>query len=242
MKRKDIVILLGSLVCVGVIFFCGYKIGYKEYKNFQGEKLYDTLQDLEPEQKVNNEKHLSETEKLKAINSDYEAWINVPGTNISYPIARGNDNDYYLTHSFDKTDNFCGSIFMDYRNPKDLGEANTNSIIYGHNMLNDTMFAEMQDYKNKDFYEEHKTFTITNTSNEKIPYDIVAVRLYVNGDYKPEFKWNNQEEFKQYVQDMNGKSIYKINCEITNEPIVTLYTCDYTKKGARLIVVGQRHN
>ena len=242
MKKKEIARLLGSLLCVGVIFFCGYKIVYKEYKNLQGKRLYSSLKNIEVKQEEGKTKVLSETEKLKGINSEYTAWIDIPETNIDYPIARTDNNEYYLTHSFDRADNFCGSIFMDYRNPNNLDEVKTNSVIYGHNMLNDSMFAELQNFKNKDFYENHKTFVITDTSNQRITYDIIAVRLYVEGDYKPQFKWNSDDSFRDYLQTMNNKSMYKINCQITDKPTVTLYTCDYTKKGARLIVIGQRHS
>ena len=78
---------------------------------------------------------------VKAQNSDTVAWLSVDGTTINYPIVQTGDNDYYLKHSFDKSIKKSGWTFMDYRNNKNMSD--TNTIFYGHNLLNMTAFGSI---------------------------------------------------------------------------------------------------
>lgn len=82
---------------------------------------------------------------LKSKNKDIVAWIYSEGTQINYPIVQSKDNDYYLRRLLDGTYNQGGTIFMDYRNNKNFEDYNT--IIYGHNMKNNTMFGTLINYK-----------------------------------------------------------------------------------------------
>ena len=78
---------------------------------------------------------------LKKINDETVGWINVNNTNINYPFVRSRDNDYYLSHSYDKTYNNAGWVFMDYRNNRDLN--NKNTILYAHGRIDKTMFGSL---------------------------------------------------------------------------------------------------
>lgn len=82
--------------------------------------------------------------KLKEKNADIKAWIKVNNTNINYPVVQANNNSFYLTHNLYKEQNSAGWIFADYRN--NLETLDKNTILYGHNRLNDTMFAELEKY------------------------------------------------------------------------------------------------
>lgn len=81
--------------------------------------------------------------ELKEMNSSIAGWIKLGGTNINYPFVQGNDNSYYLTHSFNKSGNQAGWIFLDYRNNKD--EYDKNTIIYGHALQTGSMFGSLKD-------------------------------------------------------------------------------------------------
>lgn len=250
MKRKELLRNIATVICVGVILFCGAKIAYKEYNYYSSKKLYSEVQKLQPTQvKVAKETNKGEeketdnkTKQLEEMNSNYVGWIDIEGTNINYPIVKTDDNEFYLKHGFDRTYNYCGAIFMDYRNPSSLTEKESNSIIYGHNMRNDTMFAELQKYRDKQFYEQHKQITIMDKENQENKYEIISVKLYGNEEFQPQFKWNNSSDYVQYLTDIEKTSLYEIDAQITDQPIITLYTCDYSSKGARLVVTAQRIN
>ena len=77
-------------------------------------------------------------------NNDTVGWIKVNGTTIDYPIVQSSDNEFYLSHSFDKTENRAGWIFSDFRN--NLNNFNYNSVIYGHRLRDNTMFGNLTMY------------------------------------------------------------------------------------------------
>ena len=81
---------------------------------------------------------------LRQVNPDVVGWIRIPGMKIHYPITQGEDNSYYLTHTWEGESNYCGAIFLETMNSADFTDFNT--IIYGHNMRNGSMFAGLHDY------------------------------------------------------------------------------------------------
>lgn len=90
---------------------------------------------------------------LKEINEDVLGWIRIPDTKIDYPLLQGEDNDFYLNNTWDKQPNSVGSIFLEYLNSPDLTDYNT--IIYGHNMRNGSMFAALQHYAAPEHWKTH---------------------------------------------------------------------------------------
>ena len=92
-------------------------------------------------------------------------WIYSDGTPINYPIVQTTNNEYYLRRLIDGTYNQAGSIFMDYKNSSDFSDYNT--IIYGHNMKNDSMFGTLTSYESQDYYNEHKEMYLYS-ENKKI--------------------------------------------------------------------------
>ena len=90
---------------------------------------------------------------LKASNPDYKGWLYVPCLEISYPVVRGEDNEYYLTHLADGSGNRNGCLFVDCGNSSDFSDDNT--IIYGHHMRSGAMFASLVNYRDQDYYDAH---------------------------------------------------------------------------------------
>ena len=90
-------------------------------------------------------------ESLQSINPEVIAWIQIPALDISYPVAKGTDNAYYLHHMINGETNKSGSIFMDYHNQEDFTDRNT--IIYGHNMRDGSMFGTLEKYQDPGVYD-----------------------------------------------------------------------------------------
>lgn len=90
---------------------------------------------------------------LKEVNPDVLGWIRIPDTKIDYPLMQGEDNEFYLNHTWEKTVNSVGSIFLEHLNDPALTDYNT--IVYGHNMGDGSMFAGLQSYAGQDFWETH---------------------------------------------------------------------------------------
>lgn len=90
---------------------------------------------------------------LRQVNPDVLGWILIPDTRISYPLLQGTDNNYYLERTWDRQSNAMGSIFLEYLNQPDLTDYNT--IVYGHNMNDGSMFAGIREFRDQEFWKTH---------------------------------------------------------------------------------------
>ena len=172
MKRKKIYGIF-MLVAIAVFLFAGGRI-LQIYLNYQeSQKVYEQMegftqktedQDLSPEAvpgetpgEVAEQGFLQvDFNKLEEINPDVIAWIEIPGLEISYPVVQGRDNDYYLHHLITGENHKSGSIFMDFHNQEDLSDRNT--IIYGHNMKDGSMFGTLDQYQSQALYRNYPYF------------------------------------------------------------------------------------
>ena len=174
-------------------------------------------------------------DSLLQKNNETVAWIKVEGTKINYPIVQTTNNDFYLNHDFQKNSNNAGWIFSDYRN--DFTNLKKNSIIYGHNMNNKTMFGSLPDavlnssWQNNSNNHFIKISTTTANSVWKIfsIYTITPEIYYLKTVF-------SDEEFQEFINTIKNRSIYNFNTDITtNDKILTLSTCDNT--GQKRVVV-----
>lgn len=108
---------------------------------------------------------------LRGISGDVIGWISIPDTGLSYPLVQGEDNDYYLNHAWDGTPTAAGSIFMEYRCAADFSDFNT--IVYGHRMTYDAMFAFLKYYKSQSYWEAHPLVYIKEAGATRC-YEIFA--------------------------------------------------------------------
>lgn len=165
-------------------------------------------------------------EKLENQNEHTVAWIKVKNTNINFPITQSKDNNFYLKHNFKKNYNSAGWIFADYRNSFDTLDENT--IIYGHNRQNGTMFSNLKYLLNKNWFnsEENKSF-IFNTKNNKYIAQIFSVYKINSNQLTLSNSFKDETDFAETVSGWKENSIYTFN-SIPNykDNIITLCTCD----------------
>lgn len=108
---------------------------------------------------------------LQGVNADVAGWIYIPGTELSYPLLCGPDNQYYLNHTWNRVSNSGGAIFLDCRCAPDFTDFNT--IIYGHRMGNDSMFGTLKYYGKQEFWQDHSEIYLLDRSGVHV-YDIFA--------------------------------------------------------------------
>lgn len=174
--------------------------------------------------------------KLREINPDLIAWIIIPGTDVNYPIVQTTDNAKYLKTSFDGSKNACGTIFMNTYNRADFSDMNT--ILYGHNMRNGSMFAVVNKYKNESFMKEHDEIWVLTPFWER-KYKVVSAHEAVDGKetYTIEFGPNGYEQF---ISDQVTRSLYETgNGYDVNMPVITLSTCTGRGELSRMVLVCQ---
>lgn len=163
------------------------------------------------------------------INSDYIGWITIEGTRIDFPIVRGKDNQYYLDHDFYQSENKYGAIFMDYRNLGNFLDAHT--IIYGHTLKDDEMFADLKNYLSQDFLLNHAIITLEGLYETK-EYEIISVYE----EKASEIDINLQSVDQAYIETLIEQSLFDLEPIKTNGKLLTLATCTYSIEDGRLII------
>ena len=172
-------------------------------------------------------------EELSRLNPDVIAWIQIPGTNIDYPIVQGDDNEVYLHRSFEGEETTAGTIFLDFESQSDL--RGYNNIIYGHHMRNGTMFRDIVYYKEQDYFKEHQYFEIY-TPKETIHLKAVSCYYIENDPMVRKTRFKTSESYEAYVQAMLSPCPY---AEIPEEPVKNLYTlvtCSYEVSDGRTVL------
>ena len=186
---------------------------------------------------------------LYAQNSDFVGWLNIPGTNVDYPVMQTDDNDFYLHRNFDKQEVFEGTLFADYRGKITAEGMPQNTVIYGHNMLLKYQFSALQNYKNDIEFLKMSPVIEFNTLYGNAKYKIISVFLvnWLSKDGEV-FKYNstnyfkNKSEFYDFVVECMDRSLYETGVDIEyGDEFLTLSTCDKsTYMDLRLVVVARK--
>lgn len=175
---------------------------------------------------------------LREKNPDTVGWLYVGSCGISYPIVQGEDNDYYMNHTFEGTVNSSGAIIMDYRDDKYLKDWNT--FIYGHNMKNGSMFGSLKKLlKDETLYDSDPYIYVY------LPGYIYRYKIFSYYKDKPDSKmyWtaDTLQEYRQYIRDALSLSVRDLGVETSEENnMVTLVTCSGSGAGKmRFFVHGE---
>ena len=173
---------------------------------------------------------------LREQNTDVLGWIVIPNTKVSYPLVQGEDNDYYLNHTWRKTRSVVGAIFMEQQSSADLTDFNT--IIYGHRMNNRSMFARLLDYKKQSYWQDHPRFYITDDSGTHT-YEIFAAYEPAVGSTPYCIRFSNDTEKQTFINYGLEHSVIETGVvpEVTDR-IVTLSTCTGNGHATRWVVQG----
>lgn len=163
--------------------------------------------------------------KLKLKNNEIIGWINVNNTNINYPFVQTDNNEFYLNHSFDKTYNEAGWVYLDYRNKKNFTDKNT--IIYAHSRLDKTMFGSLSKVLKEDWYKNKDNHIIRiSTETENTLWQIFSVYVIDTETYYITTNFINDNEYSEFLNTISSRSIYDFNTELSiDDRILTLSTC-----------------
>ena len=158
-------------------------------------------------------------------NSDTVGWIQVKGTNINYPIVQTTNNDYYLNHAFDKTENKAGWVFMDYRN--NAVELNQNTIIYAHSRYNGTMFGSLKNILKSSWYTKKENHIIRlSTPTENTMWQVFSVYTIAKESYYITPSFSTTESYQEFLNTIKGRSEVDFSGTVnTNDKVLTLSTC-----------------
>jgi len=204
-----------------------------------GDAAYQQLRLIGESSEEKQEQHINGVDftSLERINPDVVGWLAAKGTEIDYPVVWGKDNDFYLHHLFTGESNKLGSIFMDYRNHSDFSDKNT--IIYGHNMKDGSMFSSLTKYKDQWYYDSFPTMLLY-TPVGKFTIELFA-GIVVDGNYDSvQFDFKDDHDFQSYADSIKKKSTFESDTIINpDDKIITLITCSYEFSNARYALYGK---
>ena len=253
---KIILMLLIVILAISSYFFIKELV-----KNKKETDIFEDLQEIveNPENTTNEnqftdileneEGNLSSEntynlENIAKINSDIIGWIKIDGTNIDYPIMQ--NGDYYLHKDIYKNYSSHGTPYLaPFCNLK----KSDNLIIYGHHMKDNTMFSQLEKYKNYNFYLKHKYikfFTIENGRTIENNYEVmIAFKTIAYSDegfrYYNYTDFQNYEDYEEFVENCRNLEFYYTGVVGTHQDkYITLSTCEYSQKNGRMVVVAKK--
>lgn len=226
-------------VCLLVLLYCGIRL-YNIFSAYaQGDREYQSVTDAVAGDKGKDpggaEENFSfDYQKLYAQNKDAVGWLRMPGTAINYPVVQGEDNTYYLSHTFLKTANYMGAIFLDSRIKQ--GFAAKNPIVYGHNMGNGAMFASLYNFREKVYYQAHPSFELY-TKDGETDYAIFAAYEAAPDSDVYRYDFADGQAYAAYLQQVAHLALYDTGVTVgAGDRILTLSTCVNDDRDVRFVV------
>ena len=180
-------------------------------------------------------------EALRENGPDIIGWLSLPDTAINYPVTQTDNNEYYLHHLYDGTYNKVGCLFADYENQADFSDRNT--IIYGHNMRDGSMFAALNEYGEQGYYDGHPQMYLVTPGGGytmEIFTTFVAEPGESGSDTSPwRLSWKDDGAYTTWLSEMAGRSVIETDVTVTSsDKVLTLSTCTPGGK-SRFIVMGK---
>lgn len=224
--------------CLGLLFIAGAIIclllAYQQLKKYQdGNKEYQQI--IKESTTASNKKEDDfriDWDNLLKENPDCVGWIRM-APSVNYPIVQGSSNQEYLHKGFNGAYNINGTIFMHYQNNPNWTDKNT--ILYGHNMLNGSMFGNNDKYKDIEYAKEHPYFYIY-TPEGKYTYKIFDTIIARDASYPYELNLHTEEAFSTYLEQIDKLKLYRLDVPVSvNDRIVTLSTC--TSHGKKRFII-----
>lgn len=226
-KSNKWLMRLLTLVMIAAIGAAGYA-GYNIFSEAREYEESDTAYDFVVGEATKDDTEYSiDFNTLAQINPDITGWIRMDGTPINYPVVFNPEKgDYYLKHLFTGEYNNAGCVYIDPHNQSDMSDKNT--VIYGHNMRNGTMFAVLANYKKQEYYKSSQKIYYLASDGRAFMFEPFAGYVTTGSDAYVQVTFADDNDFMNYVSDKIRKSTFRSETEIGPEDqIVTLSTCSY---------------
>lgn len=236
-RRVSNIILVIAVIVFAVSAFQLYGI-FSEYNKGKGEYAQ-----IRKNVTVNVEKGKEEVFRvdfapLLEINPDVVGWIRFDEPEeINYPVVQGKDNETYLKKTFEANTNKLGTLFVDCDNAGNFTDKNT--FIYGHNMKNGSMFAQLLRYKEFEFYQKYPYFYIYTPDGNVSTYQIFSAGVVKDTSDSYIKNYADDAAYQTYLDHIKEASAYDTGVEVTTDSqIVSLSTCTNVKQDERFLVHG----
>ena len=227
-----------AALIAGGIYFLFYddlaqKISYEKLKPFMPDI---TVLSVASTEQINKENKAELKKQVRELSQSYDSsrgWIFVPDTNIFYPILQAEVNEYYLHRSYDGSYLYSGSVFLDRRCKSDFsGDVN---MLYGHNMQNGSMFADVLNFLNEDYFDSHKYgWLTTEDSVYRVEFFSVSQPQSYSGVY------NVQRAGDMWLKKLKSFNVIDREIKIEDDDcMISLSTCTNSEGSSRTVMTGK---
>ena len=243
---KKLLTVLWIAACLALILFAGNKLfGISEFYR-EGSDLYDGIaEDYAVTAPAQPPEQAADSVETAPIAVDFDAlldtcgdvvgWLYCEDTPVNYPVVQGKDNNYYLYRLLDGTQHPNGTLFLDCNAAPDF--SGWNSVIYGHNMKNDTMFGSLEEYRKQEYYNAHPVLYLLTPEQD---YKVVLIAGYVTPSTSDAYTIPEMvEERDKLAEKAISASTFQTDVEVAEEDrLLSLSTCVYDYENARYVLVG----
>lgn len=228
------------IIAAGIVY---YASNSKKEEEKEEAEVKELVLYKEKEEETKTENIPVDFEELKKINEDVYAYIEIPGTKVSYPILQSADGSTdYLNRTLEKAEGLPGSIYTENINSRDFREINT--VIYGHNMKDGTMFAGLHDFDDEQFFREHTEIKIY-LPDQAVSYRIYAAVVFDDRYLPVSYNFDTLSGRQEFLEDIRnyGQQPAYFNEEYAptdQSLLITLSTCIGDQPSNRWMVIGVR--
>ncbi len=187
-------------------------------------------------------------EELYRENPDIKGWIRIDGTKIDYPVYQADNNDYYIDHDMSRNQSRYGAVFADADARIEKDGVSQNTVLYGHNMIDGSMFTGLLKYKELKFYRENPVInfdTLYSTGQYKV-FAVIITNVNAEDDNGFVFNYrlpsfSSDTSFENWITNVKTRSILDTGIDVkTGDEILTLSTCSYEFDDARTVVFARK--
>ncbi len=243
---KIMIVVLAALIlaggAAGGVFYYSYQQEKKEAEKIadpaEAEKNYQKLKENFVEESEDPYQSEIDFESLKEVNQDIYAWIRIPETRVDYPIVQSvvEADDYYLNTTIDGKTGLPGSIYTEKYNTPYFTDPVT--IVYGHDMLDGTMFTDLHKYEDKVFFDSHPYFYIY-LPDRMLKYQVFAAVAFDDRYILGNYNFRDPDDFQKYLDELRSSIEGNVNPNVAVAPestILTLSTCIADSPNQRWLV------
>lgn len=243
--RKTVLIIAAIVFIVAGIYLINYSLkGYfNENKTDSARSVYNAA-----DNGYNDDGMLIRFEELYKKNQDIKGWVRIDGTKVDYPVYQTDDNEFYVTHDLNKETSRYGAIFADSNAKITIDGNSKNVVLYGHNMIDDSMFGSLPEYKNIEYYRDNPLIrfdTLYNSDNYKI-FAVIVTNVDKKDDNGYVFNYtqnafSSANNFMNWIENVTVRSIINTDVDVRQtDSILTLSTCSYEFDNARTVIFARK--
>lgn len=251
MQKKRVLFYMAELLCAAVFIYAAAQLLsiYKDYHQASEEYSALSLSVVteipldhdEMEVEGTNAEEMKQVEfhvdlgAVKAKNADTAGWIILPDSKINYPVVKSADNEDYLRTTFDRKPATAGTLFIDMNCKADFSDRNT--IIYGHNMKDGSMFRALNSLTDREYFNNHQTFLIS-TGGELEEYQIISCYETTTDNVSSwQISFESDETYAEWLKNAAARCTYKCMPYDVGKNTITLSTCRGKSGGTGRFIV-----